>query len=150
MYHHWNWITFLHRRYQPAVVQRLLPPGLTTETADGTAWIWFFSLGAPAVLAVRAGYPGWPYFWSGVSVRVSGDWLGYRCRRLPGHGARCNAEVTMGVPLAEAERDELGLDQDLLRRAGLPPSAGDPLAHASPEYRCGSACGTGDRALNPA
>jgi hypothetical protein len=100
----------------------------------GRSGIWFFSLDAarlPAVLAARAGY--WlPYFWSDVSVRVSGDWLGYRCRRLPGHRARCNAEVTMRVPLAEAERDELGLDQDLLRRAGLPPPAGDPLAHASP------------------
>jgi uncharacterized protein len=39
MYHHWNWITFLHWRYPPAVVQRLLPPGLTAETFDGTAWI---------------------------------------------------------------------------------------------------------------
>ena len=212
MYHHWNWITFLHWRYQPAVVQRMLPPGLTAETADGAAWIgltpflmdrvrppglpavpwlsrfgeinvrtyvhdrhgrsgiWFFSLDAarlPAVLAARTGY--WlPYFWSDVSVRLTGVRLGYRCRRLPGHGARCNAEVTMGPPLAEAERDELAhfltaryrlftmiagrlavaeaehppwplhhaevlsLDQDLLRRAGLPPPAGDPLAHASP------------------
>lgn len=33
MYHHWRWITFLHWRYPPAVVQRLLPPGLTAETA---------------------------------------------------------------------------------------------------------------------
>jgi uncharacterized protein YqjF (DUF2071 family) len=212
MYHHWNWITFLHWRYQPAVVQRPLPPGLTTETADGAAWIgltpflmdrvrapglpavpwlsrfgevnvrtyvhdghgrsgiWFFSLDAarlPTVLAARAGY--WlPYFWSDVSVRVTGGRLGYRCRRLPGHGARCNAEVAVGLPLAEAERDEfahfltaryrlftviagrlavaeaehppwplhraevLDLDQDLLRPAGLPPPAGDPLAHASP------------------
>jgi uncharacterized protein YqjF (DUF2071 family) len=212
MYHHWTWITFLHWRYPPAVVQRLLPPGLTAETADGAAWIgltpflmdrvrapglpavpwlsrfgevnvrtyvrdghgrsgiWFFSLDAarlPAVLAARAGYR-LPYFWSDVSVRVAGGRLGYRCRRLGGHGARCHAEVAMGRPLAEAERDELahfltaryrlftmiagrlavaeaghppwplhraevlGLDQDLLPRAGLPPPAGDPLAHASP------------------
>ena len=33
-------------------------------------------------------------------------------------------------PLHRAE--VLGLDQDLLPRAGLPPPAGDPLAHASP------------------
>jgi hypothetical protein len=39
MYHHWNWITFLHWRYPPAVVQRLLPPGLTAETSGGTAWV---------------------------------------------------------------------------------------------------------------
>jgi len=116
MYHHWNWIAFLHWRYPPAIVQRLLPPELTAETFDGTAWIgltpflmegirppvlpampwlsrfgeinvrtyvhdghgrsgiWFFSLDAarlPAVAAARAGY--WlPYFWSDVSVRVTG------------------------------------------------------------------------------
>jgi uncharacterized protein len=154
MYHHWNWITFLHWRYQPAVVQRLLPPDLTVETTDGVAWvgltpflmegvrspglpavpwlsrfgeinvrtyvrdrhdrsgIWFFSLDAarlPAVLAARVGY--WlPYFWSDVSVRVTGGQLGYRCRRRrPGRGARCDAEVAMGLPLTEAERDEAAL-----------------------------------------
>jgi uncharacterized protein YqjF (DUF2071 family) len=74
--------------------------------------IWFFSLDAarlPAVLAARVGY--WlPYFWSDVSVRVTGGQLGYRCRRRrPGRGARCDAEVTMGLPLAEAERDEAAL-----------------------------------------
>jgi uncharacterized protein YqjF (DUF2071 family) len=213
MYHQWNWITFLHWRYQPAMVQRLLPPDLTVETTDGVAWvgltpflmegvrspglpavpwlsrfgeinvrtyvrdrhnrsgIWFFSLDAarlPAVLAARVGY--WlPYFWSDVSVRVTGGQLGYRCRRRrPGRGARCDAEVAMGLPLTEAERDEaalfltvryrlftmvagrlavaeaehpswplcrakvLGLDQNLLQRAGLPAPTGDPLAHASP------------------
>jgi uncharacterized protein len=152
MYHHWNWITFLHWRYPPAIVQRLLPPELTAETFDGTAWIgltpflmegirppvlpampwlskfgeinvrtyvhdghgrsgiWFFSLDAarlPAVAAARVGY--WlPYFWSDVSVRVAGDRIAYRChRRYPAGRAQCDAVVTMGPPLAEAERDEL-------------------------------------------
>jgi hypothetical protein len=152
MYHHWNWITFLHWRYPPAMVQSLLPPGLTVETFGGAAWIgltpflmegvrppalpampwlsrfreinvrtyvhdgqgrsgiWFFSLDAarlPAVLAARAGY--WlPYFWSSITVRVAGGRIGYQCRRrCPAAGARCDAEVEMGPPLAEAERDEL-------------------------------------------
>jgi uncharacterized protein len=57
MYHHWNWITFLHWRYPPAVVQSLLPPGLTAETSGGAAWIGltpFLMEGvrAPAVPAV--------------------------------------------------------------------------------------------------
>lgn len=39
MYHEWNWITFLHWRYPPAVVQALLPPGLTAETFGGSAWV---------------------------------------------------------------------------------------------------------------
>lgn len=213
MYHHWNWITFLHWAYPSAVVQRLLPPGLTAQTCGGTAWvgltpflmegvrapavpavpwlsrfgevnvrtyvhdgqgrsgIWFFSLDAarlPAVLAARVGYR-LPYFWSDVDVTVTGGRIGYRCcRRYPAGGARCNAAVAMGPPLAEAERDELahfltaryrlftviagrlaaaeaehrpwplhraevlGLDQDLLPRAGFPAPAGDALAHASP------------------
>jgi len=152
MYHHWNWITFMHWSYPPTVVQRLLPPGLTAQTSGGTAWvgltpflmegvrapatpavpwlskfgevnvrtyvrdgrgrsgIWFFSLDAarlPAVLAARAGYR-LPYFWSDVDVTVAGGSVGYRCRRrYPAGEARCDAEVAMGPPLAEAERDEL-------------------------------------------
>lgn len=212
MYHQWNRITFLHWRYPAAVVQAMLPPGLTAETCDGTAWvgltpflmegvraplvpavpwlsrfgeinvrtyvndgrgrsgIWFFSLDAarlPAVAAARAGYR-LPYFWSGIRVRVAGDRISYRSRRLPSGGGRCNAEVRVGPPLAESEQDELavfltaryrlftviagrlaaaeaehfpwplcraevlGLDQDLLLRAGLPAPAGQVLAHASP------------------
>ena len=137
----------------------------------GRRGIWFLSLDAallPAVLAARAGY--WlPYFWSDVTVQVTGERIGYRCRRRwPDGGARCDAEVRIGPPLAEPERDELAhfltaryrlftliagrlaaaeaehpdwplhqatvlaLDQDLLPRAGLPPTPGEPLAYASP------------------
>ena len=35
----WSTLTFLHWRYDPAVVQRLLPPGLEVETHDGAAWV---------------------------------------------------------------------------------------------------------------
>ncbi|HVT67348.1 MAG TPA: DUF2071 domain-containing protein [Trebonia sp.] len=38
MYHQWNSITFLHWRYPAALVQSLVPSGLTVETCDGTAW----------------------------------------------------------------------------------------------------------------
>jgi uncharacterized protein YqjF (DUF2071 family) len=74
--------------------------------------IWFLSLDAarlPAVLAARAGYR-LPYFWSEVDVRVAGDRVGYHGRRRrPAAEAWCVAEVQMGPPLAEAERDELAL-----------------------------------------
>jgi uncharacterized protein YqjF (DUF2071 family) len=61
----------------------------------------------PAVLAARAGY--WlPYFWSEMSVTASGSRWVYRCRRRwPSPTARCDAEVELGAPLAESERDEL-------------------------------------------
>ena len=39
MIHRWDRLTFLHWRYDPAVVQALLPPGLEAETFDGSAWV---------------------------------------------------------------------------------------------------------------
>jgi hypothetical protein len=39
MYHQWNWISFIHWRYPPAVVRPLLPAGLTLETFDDSAWV---------------------------------------------------------------------------------------------------------------
>ncbi len=35
----WLCLTFLHWAFDPAVVQRLLPAGLTVETFDGAAWV---------------------------------------------------------------------------------------------------------------
>ncbi|MFG2058702.1 YqjF family protein [Micromonospora sp. NPDC048930] len=153
MYHRWSWITFIHWRYPPSMLQPMLPPGLTVETFDGSAWvgltpflmqgvrgpalpavpwlssfpetnvrtyvkdrrgrhgIWFLSLDAarlPAVLAARAGYR-LPYYWSNMAVRVGDNEVAYRCvRRWPGRRRlRCDADVRLGAPLSEAERDEL-------------------------------------------
>jgi uncharacterized protein len=39
MVHRWDNLTFVHWRVEPAAVQRLLPPGLTVQTHDGTAWV---------------------------------------------------------------------------------------------------------------
>lgn len=39
MIHHWRHMTFLHWRYPAALVQSLLPAGLTVETLEGTAWV---------------------------------------------------------------------------------------------------------------
>jgi len=39
MAHRWERLTFLHWRYDPAVVQRLLPAGLQVETHAGSAWV---------------------------------------------------------------------------------------------------------------
>ncbi len=35
----WHRLTFLHWQFEPAAVQRLLPPGLTVEPRDGAAWV---------------------------------------------------------------------------------------------------------------
>jgi len=39
MIHRWDLLTFLHWSYEPAEVQRLLPPGLTVDTYGGKAWV---------------------------------------------------------------------------------------------------------------
>lgn len=35
----WADVTFLHWRYDPGVVQSLLPPGVEVDTFDGSAWV---------------------------------------------------------------------------------------------------------------
>jgi hypothetical protein len=35
----WRWLTFLHWRYEPEVIRRLLPAQMTLDTFDGSAWV---------------------------------------------------------------------------------------------------------------
>jgi uncharacterized protein YqjF (DUF2071 family) len=39
MYQEWECLTFLHWRYEPDAVRRLLPAGLELELFDGSAWV---------------------------------------------------------------------------------------------------------------
>jgi uncharacterized protein YqjF (DUF2071 family) len=39
MYQSWHSLTFLHWRFDPAVVQKLLPEGLTVDTWEGEAYV---------------------------------------------------------------------------------------------------------------
>jgi uncharacterized protein YqjF (DUF2071 family) len=39
MVHRWQRMAFIHWRYPAEVVQPLLPPGLTVQTFDGSAWV---------------------------------------------------------------------------------------------------------------
>lgn len=50
----WNQLTFLHWDFDPAVVQRLLPAGLTVDTFDGRAWVGL----VPFLMVVRAARGG--------------------------------------------------------------------------------------------
>jgi uncharacterized protein len=56
MVHWWNEVTFIHWRFEPDAVQRLLPPGLAVETFDGSAWVglvpFFLRVGLPRVSSV--------------------------------------------------------------------------------------------------
>ena len=101
---------------------------------DGRAGIWFFSLDAarmPAVLAARTGY-GLPYFWSAMAVRAAQGTLAYRSRRRwPGPvGARCDAEVRVGEPLAGVEP----LDEFLTARFRLYSRLAGRLVTAEAEH----------------
>jgi hypothetical protein len=55
MYQHWRHLTFLHWRYPAETVQALLPPGLTVQTFDGSAWV-----GLVPFLMDRVRAPGVP------------------------------------------------------------------------------------------
>lgn len=58
MVHRWEQLTFLHWPYDPADVQRHLPPGLTVETYDGRAWVGL----VPFRMTVRVpGLPALPW-----------------------------------------------------------------------------------------
>ena len=39
MLQNWETLTFLHWRFDPSAVQKLIPPALEVETFDGSAWV---------------------------------------------------------------------------------------------------------------
>jgi uncharacterized protein YqjF (DUF2071 family) len=53
MIQHWNTLTFLHWRFPPDAVQRLLPSGLHVEVREGSAWVglvpFLMEVGLPRV-----------------------------------------------------------------------------------------------------
>ncbi len=68
MVQQWQELAYLHWRYDPAVVQALLPPGLEVDTFDGSAWVGLIpfsmrNIGLPKLPAV-------PYFGSFPEVNV--------------------------------------------------------------------------------
>lgn len=60
-YQRWGSLTFLHWSFDPAVIQRRLPAGLTVDTFDGAAWVsmtpffmTFRVAGLPPIPGMRA------------------------------------------------------------------------------------------------
>jgi uncharacterized protein YqjF (DUF2071 family) len=64
----WTDLAYLHWRYEPGVVQALLPDGVTVDTHDGDAWVGL----VPFVMRdVRLGpLPPVPYFGTFVEINV--------------------------------------------------------------------------------
>jgi uncharacterized protein YqjF (DUF2071 family) len=56
MVHWWDELTFLHWRFEPGAVQRLLPRGLTVEPYGGAAWVglvpFYMRVGLPQVPSI--------------------------------------------------------------------------------------------------
>lgn len=56
MAHSWEQLTFIHWRFDPDEVQRLLPPRLTVETFDASAWVglvpFYLRVGLPRVPSI--------------------------------------------------------------------------------------------------
>ena len=69
MYQQWRRLTFLHWRYRPEDVRRLLPRGLDVDVFDGSAWVGL----VPFVMTVRAARgPAvpWASFFPETNVRT--------------------------------------------------------------------------------
>jgi uncharacterized protein YqjF (DUF2071 family) len=69
MIQRWHRLTFLHWRFDPAAVQRLLPPGLTVETHDGAAWVGLVPFLMQVALPTRGPVP-WASRFCETNVRT--------------------------------------------------------------------------------
>ena len=119
MRHRWSCLTFLHWPYDPADVQRLLPPGLEVETYDGLAWValvpFHMTVRVPRLPAVP-----WASYFPETNVRtyvrgpdgVTGVWFfSLDAARL---GAVAVARATLGLPYCWS-RMRLGRRGDVIR-----------------------------------
>jgi uncharacterized protein YqjF (DUF2071 family) len=69
----WRRLTFLHWPYEPAVVQRLLPEGLTVETYEGKAWVALVPFEMMAKPPIGPELPWASHFWeTNVRTYVTG------------------------------------------------------------------------------
>lgn len=117
MYQTWEKLLFLHWRIEPTEVEKTLPPGLTVDTFDGSAWLGlvpFFMRGIrprflPSVPGISnflemnirtyvhdaAGRPG-VWFYSLDAAQSLGVAIGRRCFHLPYYRADMTAKVREG------------------------------------------------------
>jgi uncharacterized protein YqjF (DUF2071 family) len=91
MVHRWENLSFLHWPYEPAAVERLLPPGLQADTFDGRAWVGLIPF---RLTVMPLGLPAVPWLSSCPEINVrtyvrgpngrSGIWfLSLEASRLP-------------------------------------------------------------------
>lgn len=64
----WLDLAYLHWRYDPAVIQALLPPGVEVDTFDGSAWVGLIPFSMRGIGLPHG--PGVPYLGSFAEVNV--------------------------------------------------------------------------------
>ncbi|HLI86814.1 MAG TPA: DUF2071 domain-containing protein [Bryobacteraceae bacterium] len=145
----WNDLTFLHFRYRPEAVERLLPQPLEVDRFDGMAWVGI----APFRLR-RLHSPWLPAL--PLAFEFSGDQLPHLCAASKRHWNRAldpgefDHFLTARFRLFAVRRGRLvcarvehpvwplrharviGFDEDLTRAAGLPAPDSSPVVHFSP------------------
>lgn len=135
----WRELLFLHWKFEPSEIQRLLPPGLTVDTFDDAAWVGivpFFMCGvrpvwSPSVpglsnfleLNVRTyvhdnnGTPGVWFFSLDASNAVA-VWLAHTFFKLPYFHARMRARATPATVDYWSQRGELEPDHFVYQPVG--------------------------------
>lgn len=68
MVQQWRELAYVHWRYEPAEVQRLLPEGLEVDTFDGSAWVGLIPFSMRGITLPRL--PAIPYFGSFPEINV--------------------------------------------------------------------------------
>lgn len=68
MVQQWRDLAYIHWRYDPQEVQRLLPAGLEVDSFDGSAWVGLIPFSMRGITLPRL--PGIPYFGSFPEINV--------------------------------------------------------------------------------
>ncbi len=68
MHQRWDELAYVHWRYDPAEVQRLLPEGVVVDTFDGSAWVGLIPFEMRNI--ALGPFPAVPYLGSFVEVNV--------------------------------------------------------------------------------
>ncbi len=135
----WRELLFLHWKYDPSEIQRLLPPRLTIDTFDGAAWVGivpFFMCGVRPVwcppvpglsnfleLNVRTyvhdsdGTPG-VWFFSLDASNATAVWLARTFFKLPYFHAKMRARATPATVDYWSQRGELDPDHFVYQPIG--------------------------------
>jgi uncharacterized protein len=140
MVQRWERLTFLHWPVEPALVQRLLPPGLEPDLFDGSAWVglipfrltvglpwmprlpWVSTFAEANVRTYVRGADGEPGIWflSLDAERLGAVAVARRVYRLPYVWARMRQHETNGTILYESRRRWPGPEAPSFRIAVAP------------------------------